>query len=139
VGLTQIGGEMPETTVDPKTSILVGLKKALGIDAVYDAFDPDIIMFANGVFSTLNQLGVGPTEGFELEDDSATWDQYFGDTKVMNGVKTYLYLKVRMIFDPPPANVMASMERQASEFEWRLMVAADPKFIDPTEASDDDA
>jgi hypothetical protein len=120
---------MPETTVDPTTSILVGLKKALGIPAEYDAFDDDITMFANGVFSTLNQLGVGPTEGFEIDGDTQTWEQYFGETKVMNGVKTYLYMKVRLIFDPPQPSVLTSFERQVAELEWRLMVAADPKLI----------
>lgn len=124
---------MPET-VNPKTSILVGLKNSLGIDAEYTVFDPSIIMFANGVFATLNQIGVGPVDGFELDDETQTWADYFGATKVMNGVKTYLHLKVRVLFDPPTAsNVMASMERTASELEWRLMVAADPKLIDPTE------
>ena len=109
-------------------SILTSVKKLLGIDEEYEHFDADIIMHINSVFAILTQLGVGPSEGFSIEDKEATWDDYFGEAGEYHSVKTYMYLKVRLLFDPPTSSaVMEAMNRQISEFEWRLNTAAEAR------------
>ena len=107
-------------------SILTSIKKLLGIDEEYAQFDSDIIMHINTVFLNLMQLGVGPAEGFLIEDDSATWNDYIGDSNQLQAVKTYVYLKVKLLFDPPlSSSVIESINRIISELEWRLNVAVD--------------
>jgi hypothetical protein len=102
-------------------SILTSIKKLLGITAEYDHFDPDIIMHINSALMALNQLGVGPSDGFSIEDDTATWQDFIGDVKNIEAVKTYVYLKVRIVFDPPTSGVVTdSMKEQIRELEWRL-------------------
>lgn len=104
-------------------SILDSTKKVLGIVPSYDAFDTDILMHINSVFSVLNQLGIGPTDGFTIEDATAVWSDFLSDVKPLNSVKTYMYLRVRMLFDPPTTSyLIAAMEKQISELEWRLNV-----------------
>jgi hypothetical protein len=104
-------------------SILNTTKKILGIDPDYTAFDPDIMMHINSVFVTLNDLGIGPDEGFAIEDALATWQDFLGDDKRYNSVKTYVYLRVRFLFDPPATSfLIASMKEQVQELEWRLNV-----------------
>ena len=105
------------------TSILDSTKKVLGIDADYTAFDVDILMHINSVFSTLNQLGLGPAEGFAIEDATTTWDAFLGTDLRLNSVKTYIYLRVRLLFDPPSTSyLITSMKEQLQELEWRLNV-----------------
>lgn len=107
-------------------SILTSIKKLLGIDEMYTQFDDDIIMHINSVFLNLTQLGVGPSEGFLIEDDTATWDDFIGDSNQLQAVKSYVYLKVKLLFDPPlSSSVTESMNRMISELEWRLNVAVD--------------
>lgn len=107
-------------------SILTSIKKLLGIDEEYIQFDNDIIMHINTVFLNLTQLGVGPEEGFLIEDDAATWDDFIGDSNQLQAVKTYVYLKVKLLFDPPlSSSVIESINRIISELEWRLNVAVD--------------
>lgn len=107
-------------------SILTSIKKLLGIDEEYIQFDSDIIMHINTVFLNLTQLGVGPEEGFLIEDDAATWDDFIGDSSQLQAVKTYVYLKVKLLFDPPlSSSVIESINRIISELEWRLNVAVD--------------
>lgn len=107
-------------------SILTSIKKLLGIEEEYTQFDNDIIMHINTVFLNLTQLGVGPAEGFFIEDDAATWDDFIGDSTELQAVKTYVYLKVKLLFDPPlSSSVIESMNRMISELEWRLNVAVD--------------
>lgn len=102
-------------------SILQGTKKILGIDKDYDVFDFDIINHINGVFSTLDQLGIGPEEGFSIEDDSAEWSSFTDNKKVLGFVKTYVYLRVRVLFDPPGSSfVQEAILKQIQELEWRL-------------------
>lgn len=111
-------------------SILISIKKMLGIDEEYTHFDADIIMHINSVLMILTQLGVGPAEGFVIEDDTSTWVDFIPEANAaqLHAVKSYIYLKVRLIFDPPLSSaVVESMNRQISEFEWRLNVAVDPK------------
>ena len=107
-------------------SILTSIKKLLGITEEYDQFDPDIIMHINSVFMILTQLGVGPAEGFSIEDDTAVWTDFIQDVKKLESVKTYVYLKVKLAFDPPLSSaVIESMNRLINELEWRLNVAAE--------------
>ena len=102
-------------------SILTSIKKMLGPSSEDTHFDPDIIMHINTVFFTLKQLGVGPTEGFYIEDSSTTWDEFIEDPVKCNPVKTYMYAKVRLVFDPPQnASHIKCLENIVSEFEWRL-------------------
>lgn len=107
-------------------SILTSIKKLLMIADDYDHFDPDIIMHINSVFMTLTQLGVGPPEGFIIEDDSSVWTDFIEDPVQLQAVKSYIYLKVRLLFDPPSSSaVLESFNNQAKEYEWRLMVMAE--------------
>lgn len=128
-------------------SILTSIKKLLGITSEYTHFDADIIMHINSVFSILRQLGVGPVNGFSITDSSATWDQFLGNATDIEMVKTYMYLKVKMMFDPPLGSVAAdAIKAQISELEWRLNVEVDPGEVvipdppvnDDTDAGDDD-
>jgi len=113
-------------------SILDSVKKAIGFDTSYTAFDIDLIMHINSTLSTLNQLGVGPADGFMISDSVATWTNYVGVTPKLNSVKTYVYLKVRILFDPPATSFgIAAMEKCATELEWRLQVAVDPIVVYP--------
>lgn len=108
-------------------SILTSIKKMLGIAKEYTAFDMEIIMHINAVFSILSQLGVGPDEGFSIEGDDAVWSDYLSSAVNLNTVMTYIYLKVRLIFDPPTSSaVIESMNRMISELEWRINVTVDP-------------
>ena len=107
-------------------SILTSIKKLLGITEDYENFDADIIMHINSVFMTLRQIGVGPEEGFFIEDKSATWTDFMGDETKIESVKTYLYMKVRLLFDPPlSSTVIECMNRSISEFEWRLILESE--------------
>ena len=107
-------------------SILTSIKKLLGIEEEYTHFDADIIMHINSVFSDLTQIGVGPAEGFSISDSSTTWREYTEDNPTIANVKQYIYLKVRLVFDPPTnSSVLAAMERTMDKLEWRLNVAAE--------------
>lgn len=104
-------------------SILNSTKKMLGIDADYDAFDMDVILHINSALSTLNQLGLGPEEGFMIEDETAEWGDLLEDDMRLNSVKSLIYLKVRLVFDPPSTSfVLEAMKEQINELEWRLNV-----------------
>ena len=108
-------------------SILTSVKKLLGAPEDYSAYDTDIILCINSVFSILNQLGVGPEEGFKIEDSSAEWSDFIGDTNKIESVKTYVFLRTKLMFDPPTAGPMIeAIKSQISELEWRLNVAVDP-------------
>lgn len=107
-------------------SILTSIKKLLGITEEYEHFDADIIMHINSVFLNLTQIGVGPEEGFFIEDETEEWVDFIGDSLPLQAVKSYIYLKVKLLFDPPLSSaVVEAMNRQISEFEWRLLVAAE--------------
>lgn len=108
-------------------SILNATKKFLGISEEDHNFDADIIMHINSVLAILTQLGVGPAVGFAIEDSDATWDDFIpnGGAKY-SGVKSYVYAKVRLLFDPPSSSThMEAMKQAISEFEWRLNVTAE--------------
>lgn len=104
-------------------SILNSVKKVLGLAEDYTVFDEDVIMHINTAFSTLTQLGVGPPEGFMIEDATAEWDAFIVDDIQYNSVKSYVFLKVAMLFDPPQTSyLIAAKEKQIEELEWRLNV-----------------
>ena len=106
-----------------ESSILTSTKKVLGLAEDYTAFDLDIITHINTAFSTLTQLGVGPAEGFMIEDDTSVWSDFIEDDLQYNSVKSYVYLKVRFLFDPPSTGyLVSSYENQIKELEWRLNV-----------------
>lgn len=108
-------------------SILTSIKKMLGIPEEYEHFDQDIIIHINSVLAILTQLGVGPTEGFSIQDKYAIWSDFVTVNPKLEPIKTYTYLKVRLIFDPPTNSSMKeSMERLASELEFRISVTVDP-------------
>lgn len=110
-----------------ENSILVSIKKLLGLSAEYTPFDPDVIMHINSVFSTLTQLGVGPKEGFSIADETNTWDQFISDEDPRyNSIRSYIFLKVKLLFDPPTSTaVLQSYEKMVSEYEWRLNATAE--------------
>lgn len=107
-------------------SILTSVKKMLGPEEDYEHFDPDLIVHINSVLATLNQLGVGPDNGFFIRDKAAKWSDFIGDDQLMNLVPTYVYLKVRQLFDPPTtAATQEALEREVNRYEWRINVAAE--------------
>lgn len=108
-------------------SVLNSIKKLLGIQESYTIFDADLIMHINSTFAMLNQIGIGPKEGFMIEDSYTTWDEYITQANE-SMVKSYIYLKVRLLFDPPSNNSLTeSINRQLSELEWRLYLEGDNK------------
>lgn len=111
-------------------SILLSIKKMLNVHVCDDSFDTDIITLINSTFVTLNQIGVGPVEGFYITDQRDKWDEFIADADdiSINSVKTYIYLKVRLVFDPPTSSsVMEAINKNINELEWRLNVMADSR------------
>lgn len=103
-------------------SILDSTKKILGMDSSYTAFDLDIITHINTVFTTLHDLGVGPVEGFMISDKDANWEDFTDGASLLNAVKSYMFLRVKLLFDPPQnaPSYMNSLEKQVQELEWRI-------------------
>lgn len=112
--------------------VLTTVKKSLGIDEDMTAFDDELITAVNTVFGTLNQLGIGPTHGFEIEDDSAQWSDFIGADDIMfSPMKTYVHLRVKAVFDPPAMSWhQTSLKDQIQELEWRLNVIRED-MVDP--------
>lgn len=110
-------------------SILTSIKLLLGITEDYEAFDQQIIAHINSVFMILTQLGVGPPDGFMITSKVDTWNEFISDEKKMQLVKSYMHLKVKMLFDPPSSSAaMDSTNRMINEFEWRLNSQAESKL-----------
>lgn len=106
-------------------SILESIKKLLGLNTTYTVFDQDIIIHINSVFMILRQMGVGPDEGYRITNQSNIWSEFSNDDLFIESVKTYVYLKVRLYFDPPQSTSLAqAIQSQISELEWRLNVAS---------------
>lgn len=116
--------EVKEEEMD---SILTSIKKMLGIEEIYEHFDVDLIIHINSVLSVLSELGLGNT-AFKIEDKSTTWNDFLqDDTNLLECVKSYIFLKVKLLFDPPLSSaVIDAINRQISELEWRINVAVDP-------------
>ena len=113
-------------------SILTSIKKVLGIYEEDTSFDVDIIMHINTVFMILRQMGIGPSNGFSITGQYEVWNDYLSDISLLESVKTYVALKVRLIFDPPASSTMVeAINRTITELEWRLNVQVDyPKSFD---------
>jgi hypothetical protein len=132
-------------------SILTSTKKILGIAEDYTVFDLDIITHINTAFSTLTQLGVGPVNGFMIEDETAVWSDFItdypagsydtptGNDLQYNSVRTYVFLKVRQLFDPPTTSyLITAVNDQIKELEWRLNVhREETRWVDPDPYSED--
>lgn len=102
-------------------SILTSIKKLLGLSEEVTVFDNDIIIHINTVLSSLIQMGVGPQDGFSITSAAQTWDAFIGDKKTIEQVKSLVYLKVRLLFDPPTTSfLLESINRQISELEYRV-------------------
>ena len=104
-------------------SILLSTKKLIGFDESYTVFDLDLMIHINTCFSTLTQLGVGPEDGFSITGPGEVWSDFLKGNKVIDSVKTYVYIKVKLVFDRPETGyAITSMENVAKEIEWRLNV-----------------
>lgn len=109
-------------------SILKSTKKILGLAEDYTVFDHDIIVHINSAFTTLAQLGVGPPEGFMITDATPVWSDFTDDVMEYNSVRSYMFLKVKRIFDPPSTSYLSdAMDRQIAEMEWRLNTSRESK------------
>lgn len=107
-------------------SILNSVKKLIGIDPSYTVFDTDITMHINSVLSVLTQLGVGPSDGYSISDSGDTWADFLGDDPRLEMVKSFVCLKVRLMFDPPSSSVHAEVIKESlKELEWRLNIASE--------------
>lgn len=112
---------MPEAPIAPETSILQTVKKLLGIDASYTAFDVDIVAHINTALATLGDMGVGSDEDFVVEDETQLWSDYLDGDPRSNRIRTYIYLFVRRAFDPPGTGFLASsLDNQIKELETRI-------------------
>lgn len=106
-------------------SILTSIKKLIGIDESYEVFDTDLIIHINSVFMILAQLGYGP-EGFSIKDKKAVWSDFIKEENKIESVKTYMFMKVKLIFDPPSSSAVIEAYKQfINEFEWRINVQAE--------------
>ena len=121
-------------------SILDSVKKTLNIDAAYLAFDPDIKMHINSVFADLHQLGIGPAEGFAIDDNVAVWGDFLDTDVTLNNVRSYMYLRVRLLFDPPTTSYhIVALNEQIQKFEWRINVNREEEaWTDPTTPSEEE-
>ena len=107
-------------------SILNTIKKMLGLDANYTAFDTDIIVHINSALMTLTQLGVGSPLGFSITSSLATWQDFIGTASDLEAIKSFVYLKTRLAFDPPATSfVLEAIKAMISEYEWRINVQVD--------------
>lgn len=125
--------------VNTGDSILASIRKLVSSGDESSSFDVDLIIHINTVLSILQQLGVGPVDGYSIVDDTATWSDYLGaDSRHVNLVKSYMAAKVRILFDPPVSSaVLESLNRVCSEFEWRANVAAENKDKEESENESD--
>lgn len=106
------------------SSILISVKKLLGITEDFTVYDADILLYTNMVLSNLNQIGVGPEAGFQIEDKTATWESFLGTDPRLNNVKVYVATKVRILFDPPATSFgIEALENVAKELETRIYIS----------------
>lgn len=111
-------------------SILLTIRRMLGVEDEYDGFDAELIVHINTAFMSLMQLGVGSSTGFSITDETDVWDDFLSTATDLHAVKTYIYMKVRMVWDPPTVGgVLDSFNRQISELEWRLTLQVDPPAV----------
>lgn len=111
------------------TSILNTIKNMLGIDETFNGFDSEITIDINSAFMNLHQLGVGPNTAFQISSEMDKWSDFTEDETQIGGIKTYIYLKTRLLFDPPTNSFLVnSIDKQIQELEWRLNVNAEGAF-----------
>lgn len=104
-------------------SILTSIKKLLGITEEDECFDQDLIIHINSVLAILTQIGIGSSDGFMVIDKSNVWNEFVPERVPLNFIKTYTFLKVRLLFDPPQnSSVMNAINNQLQELEWRISV-----------------
>lgn len=114
-------------------SILLTIKKLLGLDSNYDAFDVDILVGINSAFMSLCQIGVGPEAGFMVKGAEETWEEFLGPRAVFEPAIAYTYLKVRLLFDPPSSSTLIeAINNQISEYEWRLGIRREEQILSET-------
>ena len=107
--------------MDNAESILTSVKKLLGIAEEYTQFDTDIIIHINTIFMALQQIGIGPKDGFSITDENDIWTDFMEDSILLNSVKTYMYLRVKLLFDPPlTSSTVDSFNKLISELEFRM-------------------
>ena len=107
-------------------SILTSVKETLGLGDEQTSFDNELVLFINSVFATLNQLGVGPAEGYTITGTTEVWDSFLGTDKKFEPAKLYTHLRVKLVFDPPEIGfVLTAMKEQIKELEYRLNVASE--------------
>ncbi len=110
-------------------SILNSVKSPMSLSLDDTVFDDELIIHINSVFYILKQLGVGPEEGYSIEDSTNTWDEFTNDQALVSILRVYFYLKVRLLFDPPSSSaLMSAMQEQANEYEWRIHIKADMDY-----------
>lgn len=122
-------------------SILNSVKEQLGLPAAYSPFDAEIKTYINTALSTLTQLGIGPVDGFYIAAGTETWSNFMGTDAKLNQVQTYVYLRVKILFDPPAApSALAAIEKQIEEFGWRINVVREVQLppVDPGPDPDPD-
>lgn len=106
-------------------SILITIKKMLGLDETYKVFDPELVVYINTALMVLEQVGLGPN-GFTITGETETWEDFLTDISKYEGAKTYVYIRTRLAFDPPTnSSLLKSLEDTYKELEWRLNVKAD--------------
>lgn len=116
-----LGGSRKERLMDNAESILISVKKLLGIAEEYTQFDTDIIIHINTIFMALQQMGIGPKDGFSITDENDLWTDFMEDSILLNSVKTYMYLRVKLLFDPPlTSSTVDSFNKLISELEFRM-------------------
>lgn len=124
---------MDETNAAIENSILLSIKQKIGIVKEYTIFDSDIIDYINSTFLTLSQLGVGPTEGFLIKGDLDVWTDFIPDSNLLHYIKTYIYLSVKLIFDPPTSSIAVdSINRMIHTHEWRIMTEIEKQIKEET-------
>lgn len=119
---------MEKEWLNMNESILKTIKSLLGIPEEDTSFDSDVVTHINSVLFILNQLGIGPDPGFLIRDEHALWEDFLegSDTYQLEAVKTYIYLKVKLAFDPPSnASLIDALNKQANEYEWRFSIISD--------------
>lgn len=115
-------------------SILLTIRTMLGVGEDYDGFDTAIMAGINTAIFSLSQIGVGPDGGFNITGETETWTQLFDGVSNLNAVKSYIWLKTRLEFDPPTTSFLGeAIQRQIDQLEWRLQVEVDPDYVAPTE------
>jgi len=119
-------------------SILTSIKKLLGLEEEYVQFDADIIIFINSALMSANMLGIGPVLGFNITDKTQTWSSFVGNRQDLSSIKSYIFLKVKLVFDPPQMGYLVeAIKQQITELEWRLNVQVETIDLESLQSGGD--